>query len=305
MNEEELKKKVSQLRREVTSREKRIKGIYAKIKTHQLEASKTKIARDKYNTRVKDCLLQTKGLRQERDKLNEEVSQLKKKHKQIIGQTKDQAKHMKMLKKERDSLNKQAKTTDKILEKRLENILKKLENADIPLDKEIRSYDDAVKTLKYLNIARKATELHNKMGQEYEKLKSVRDELNRISADIESKKKQADEYHTNVREKYKEIDETRKTADQHHKKLKEEYDRIAPLREDISAVKAEMGEIQKMMKPYAEELEKIRSAREEKKRTANAEKIKEKLQNSKRVSLDDFRQMLKYGSRDTTDNRSD
>lgn len=295
MNEDELKRKVDEFRAKTSKSEREIKDIYGKIKADQMEIKKSKLERDKCNAEVKRLMEEAKKLRNERDRLNDEVAQLKRKHKDVVTKTKKQAEEIKKFKKERDQLNKQAKTTDRVLEKRFNKMMEKLKTQDIPLEEEIKLFDDVLKTGVDLDVAKKATKIHNQILSEYISIKDMRNQLDQVSGEIDSKKKFADECHLKVKDAFEQAEKLRTLADKHHEKVTEEFEKIRPMKERIDALKAEISIIHDDMKPYSDKLEEIRREREDKKRIASAEKIKEKLMGNKRISLDDFRIMLEHG----------
>lgn len=295
MNEEELKKKVEALRNEIIGRENKIKKIHQELTLHRKELSRVKIERDRLNNQFKEKLEEIKKCKEQRNELNGKLAKLKKGHKAFILKIKALSDEIKKLKKERDCLNKKAKGSEEALGKKSQEITDVLLNDDIPLEKEIKLFDDVLTLKERLDVAREANRMHDDILRRYNEMTDVKTKAEGISKEIEQSKGEADNCHKRVMEFSKEITEIRKKADAHHAMLQEKYGQMKPFVDQISAMRKEIKDIQEEISTFASELEKIRTLREEQKRVETAKGVKEKLLKSKRVTIDDFRILLEKG----------
>ena len=292
MNENELKDKINEYRAEIEKRKKAINEILSEIKVHQREIVSLRTARDTGNDECKRLSLQARELREKRDQLNMKIAALKEERRVLNEQIKARSGSIKESKEKRDLLNRSARGSDATLLTRYERDMDALLNRDIPLEKEVKVFENIFKLIDRVEAAKEATEFHKKVISTYDEIKSLDDKADKISVEIRSLADESEKYHLKAVEIYAQVDELRKKADESHAKLLEKYNLVSPLRDKITALKKEMDKTQEDMNPYLEEQDKIRQAKEGERRAQLAVEAKQKLKSSKRISFDDFRALL-------------
>ncbi|MFH0862025.1 MAG: hypothetical protein V1875_03245 [Candidatus Altiarchaeota archaeon] len=292
MNENDLKDKINEYRNEIEKKKKAINDILSEIKVHQKEIVSLRTARDLGNDECKRLSLQARELREKRDQLNMKIAALKEERRILNEQIKSRSGAIKDSKEKRDILNRSARGSDSTLVTRYERDMDALLNRDIPLDKEIKLFDNIFKLIDRVEAAREATEFHKKVISTYDEIKSLDDKADKISADIRALADESEKYHLKAVEIYAQVDELRKKADESHVKLLEKYNIVSPSRDKITALKKDMDKIQEEMNPYLGEQDKIRQTKEGERKAQLAVEAKQKLKSSKRISFDDFRALL-------------
>lgn len=292
MNEKDLKEKINALRHEIDKRNKDIRKLYREINFHKAEADKLRIGRDESGTKIKKVNAEAKEFIKKRDEVNKEISELKKKRSLLLTEIKNLRGNIKDTKVQRDELNRIARSTNERLQISYESSLDTLLNKDIPLQDEIRIFENLFEIRERLIAAKKANIMHQSVSRTYENMKDINKELDDIHSKIQNLAQESQKNHEDAMRIYKEIDELRKYSDECHRGLLEKYDLMNPLRDNVTSIKNEIREIQEKLTPFVIELEKIRSEREERRKEESVIEAREKLQGKKRLTIEDFRILL-------------
>ena len=302
MNEKDLKSKINDFRHEIDAREKEISALYSKLNLHKAETDKIRVARDQLNGKVKELSSRAKECRDLRDKLNREIVEHKKKYKALITDVKGLNEKIKKDKQERDKLNKTANGSEELLDRIYAKNMGILTSKDIPLEDEIRLFEQMSELTERRAAAKKATVLHNDVLSSYKQLKEYDSRIAELSAKIDSMKAESDTLHKKALEAYAEISVFRDKSNEQHKILLEKYTVTDPIRSRIDSLKEEIKRIQGEMAPFLEDFEKLSQAKVVEKRVQTAKEAMDKLKHRKRVSLDDFKVLMENGGLQVSDN---
>ena len=298
MDEAKLKKDIKHLRDEIEKENGSIKNIYFEMKVYSKKADEFRAVRDMSNEKSKELRINAKKLIDERNEITKTIQELKEKRKKQIDNVKSLSKGMDGMKNERDSLNKTARGKFISLMngyvERYEKLLKK----EMPLEDEIKLFEKVLEIKDRLIKAHEADSLHKGIIEEYEKTKSLDDEIDAISAKIRENAEQAQKKHEEARTIFAEIDTLRKTGDDNHKKLIEIYDEMKPFREKIGAVKEAIKRLQTELEPLNEQLRDIHKKTEETEKEETLMEARKKIKASKRIDIRDFRLLLEKGEID-------
>jgi len=292
MNEKELKKKINELRHEIDRRNKKLREIYQELGFHRRDADTLRTRRDQLTEKAKKLRGEAKVFIARRNEINEEITKLKKKRISLIEKVKTLTRDIKETKGQRDELNRIARAPDELLDEIYKRDIEKLLEKEMPLGDEIKIFEKIFEIKDRLVAAKKADSIHGKMSATYEDVKKINLSIDKINESIKALAEESQENHQRAMSTYKEVDSISEESTQAHKKLLEKYELMNPLRDQIKSVKNEINNIREKLAPFAEEWEKIRLEREDRKKTQEALKAKEKLQSRKRISIDDFRVLL-------------
>ena len=292
MNEKELKKKINGLRNEIDHKNKKLKDIYHELGFHRRDADTLRTKRDQFNEKAKKLRQEAKSFVAKRDKVNEDIGKLKNKRASLIEKIKTLTRDIKETKGYRDELNRIARAPDTLLTEIYLRDIEKLVEKDMPIEDEVRLFDKIFEVKDRLLAAKKADTVHGKVSSTYEEVKKLNLNIDKINESVQSLAEESQENHQRAMNIYKEIDVISEESTQSHKKLVEKYELMNPLRDQIGSIKEEIKVVQEKLAPFVEEWEKIRHEREERKKSQDALKAKERLQSKKRISIDDFRVLL-------------
>ncbi len=301
MTEQELKRKANALRHEIEAKNSRLSELYAQLKTHHQDTRSLRRLRDSLNEDVKEHSKKLKEYKEKRDKLNKAVAELSMSKRQFIVEVRKLNRGIKDSKGMRDMLNKSVRSTEQLLEHVLEDKLNVLLEEDISLADEQRLYDVVLNLSQRLESARKASQVHKKIVEDFKNLKEVSSRIDSVGSQLSDLSVIADEYHKKVVETYDHIKKKNEEASEAHRKLTEKYKDADPIRAHIGAVKEEIKKIQDELSPISDALEDIRAQREEKRKLELTHGARERLKKSKRVSLDDLKIILEHGPLDAVD----
>ncbi|MBU0762920.1 MAG: hypothetical protein KKD39_07825, partial [Candidatus Altiarchaeota archaeon] len=292
MNENEIKENLNKLRHDLDKKKKEISEVISEVRIYQKEIASLRTERDKGNEGCKTLSQEAKTMRDKRDELNTKIAKLKEKRKKLNEKIKSKSEVIKANKEKRDELNRSAKGTGKTLLSRFDHDMDQLLNRDIPLEKEMKLFEQVVGLLDRVEAAKEATAFHEKVLTTYDEIKSLDSKADELSDKIRALADESEKYHLKAVEIYAVVDETRKNADEAHEKILEKYKILSPLRDRITALKKEMDDIQETMAPYLEGMDQLRAEKDLEKKKQLAEDAKEKLKTSKRISFDDFRAIM-------------
>lgn len=292
MNEKELKEHINTLRHEIDKKNSDIKRLYKEINFHKAEADKLRTERDESAGKVKKLSTEAKDFIKKRDEVNTEISGLKKKRILLLTDIKNLGGTIKDVKVKRDELNRIARGTNERIQFSYELSFDTLLNKDLPLNDEIKIFDNLFEIRDRFIAAKKANKIHQSVSNTYTNIKNINAELDEIHGKIQNLAQESQKNHENAMRIYKEIDELRKYSDECHGKLLEKYDLMNPLRDNVTSIKNEIKEIREKLTPFVTEIENIRLERDERKKEKDALEAKEKLQSKKRLSLEDFKILL-------------
>lgn len=295
MNEKELKDHVNSLRHEIDVREKQIKDLYRDVNIHKKDADNWRAKRDEATEKANKMSEEARLFTANRDELNQKISGLKENRSKLINEIKEITKAIRDSKNVRDELNKAAGGTDQSLLGKYSGDLDVLLTRDIPLSEEIRIFDKLFELSERVEVAKKADTMHQKILSGYDQVQKLKSELDKIHEEIQGIAKASQEQHEEAMRVYKEVSRLRKESDEFHKKLLEKYDAMNPLRDKVNEIRNEIKAYQEKLSPHLDDMEKIRNEREDRKRDKDLTEAKEKLQTSKRLSIDDFRLLLEKG----------
>lgn len=298
MNEKELKDNVNALRHDIDEREKRIRELYKEINFHKKDADGWRLKRDENTEKANKMSEEARIFTVNRDELNAKIAKLKERRAELINTIKSLTKDIKDSKSVRDQLNKTARGTDESLLGILAGDLDTLLHRDIPLKDEIRIFEKLFELSERVEVAKQADTVHQKVVGGYGQVQGFKAELDKIHEEIQSIARASQEQHEEAMKIYKEVSRMRKESDECHKKLLEKYDLMNPLRDRVNELKNEIKLMQEKLSPHLDEMDKIRQEREDRKRDKDITEAKEKLQSSKRLSLEDFRLLLERGELD-------
>lgn len=301
MTEQELKRKANALRHEIEAKNRRLSELYAQLKTHHQDTRALRKLRDSLNEEVKEHSKKLKDYKEKRDKLNKAVAELNTSKRQFITEVKHISRGIKDSKGVRDMLNKSVRSTEQLLEHVLEDKLNVLLEEEVSLVDEQRLYDVVLNLSQRLESARKASQVHKKIVEDFKNVKEISSRIESVGSQLSDLSVIADEYHKKVVETYEQIKKKNEEASEAHRKLTEKYKDTDPIRSQIVSVKEEIKRIQEELAPISDALEDIRAQREEKRKLELAREAKERLKNSKRVSLDDLKIILDAGALDAVD----
>ncbi len=292
MNEKELKRKINGLRNEIDHRNKKLKAIYHELEFYKGEADTLRAKRNQLNEKARRLRGEAKSFIIKRNSVNKEIGRLKNKRASFIEKIKTLTEDIKETKGYRDELNRIAGAPDALLTEIYHRDIEKLLEKDIPVEDEIRLFDKILEVKDRLMAAKKADTVHGKVSFTYEEVKKLNQNIDGINKSIQSLVEESQESHQRAMNIYKEIDVISEESSQAHKKLVERYDLMNHLRGQIGSIKEEIKSVQKKLAPFVDEWEKIRHERDERRKSQDALKAKEKLQSRKRISIDDFRVLL-------------
>ena len=295
MNEKELKDHVNSLRHEIDVRDKQIRDIYRDVNIHKKDADSWRAKRDETTEKANKMSEEARLFTANRDELNLKIAGLKEKRSKLINEIKEITKTIRDSKSVRDELNKAAGGTDYSLLGKYSGDLDVLLTRDILLAEEIRIFDKIFELSERVEVAKKADTVHQKILSGYDQVQKLKAELDKIHEEIQGIAKESQEQHEEAMRVYKEVSRLRKESDDSHKKLLEKYDSMNPLRDRVNEIKNEIKTYQEKLAPFLDDMEKVRSEREDRKRDKDLTEAKEKMQTSKRLSIDDFRLLLEKG----------
>lgn len=305
MAEKELKDSINVLRQEIAQKEKQIKELYKEINIYKKDADLLRAKRDEATEKANKLGEEAKKFTASRDELNDKIAELKNKRGELVSRIRGITKSIRETKGMRDKLNKTAKGTDRMLLSLYSGDLGVLLNKDIPLEEEIRIFEKVFELGERVEVAKQADEVHKSIIENYDSVQELKKELDLIHEHIQKIACDSQEYHENAMKIYKDVSLLRKESDENHKKLLEKYDAMNPLRDRVRDIKGEIKTIQEKLSPHLQEMDKIRFERESKKRDRDILEAKEKLQASKRLSLNDFRLLLERGELDLENEEED
>jgi len=292
MNEKELKKKINGLRNEIDHRNKKLKDIYHELEFHRRDADTLRTKRDQFNEKAKKLRQEAKSFVAKRNDVNKEIGKLKNKRASFIEKIKTLTRDIKETKGYRDELNRIARAPDTLLTEIYQRDVEKLLEKDMPIEDEVKLFDKIFEVKDRLLAAKKADTVHWKVSSTYEEVKKLNLNIDNINESVQSLAEESQENHQRAMSIYKEIDVISEESTQAHKKLVEKYELMNPLRDQIASIREEIKGVQEKLAPFVDEWGKIRHEREERKKSQDALKAKEKLQSKKRISIDDFRVLL-------------
>jgi len=295
MSEKELKKKVGELKHVIEEKKKEVRELQSQLSHLRRESSEFRTKRDQLNAKAKEFSTQAKEAIQKRNGLNKQIAELKKKRREQISKMKALAGHIKESKRKRDDLNRSARGTDEILQERFQRDLGLLLNEDIPLEQEMKLFERVLEVKDRLASAELATGLHQKVVDNYSKLKDINIAADEFTRQIQELAAQSDKHHEEAMTMFKEIKPLRAQSDELHCRVVEKYEAMKPLRDSVAQVREAIEKLREEMAPHIDELEKIRLERERKKKAETAKEVREKIGKKKRISLEDFRVLLEQG----------
>lgn len=295
MTERELKDTVNKFRNEISHNEKALKNIFRELKLHRTNIGELKEKRDALNAKVKELSGVARKEKKERDRANAEIAGIKGKRKEVLEQKDRITGDISSSKEERDRLNHESKgSVDSLLgayKAELDTFL----NADIPLKHEKDVFARLLELEKRVTAAVSADSLHREVVGKYEEAKVFEKESFDLGSRIRALADESQKHHVAMVDLYRQIDEFRKEADLYHSQMKETYDVISPIRDKIDPLKAKIASLRDELSGYLDRLNAIQLEKEEKKTSEKHSAAKEKLEKTGKMSLEDLKILMEKG----------
>jgi uncharacterized coiled-coil DUF342 family protein len=285
-------KKLDEITSDFESKVNQLKGLFSKEEKFWSEIKNFKSERNKLNVSVSELAAGGKRLRAERDKLNEQVAALKQKRSEFIDKIKKLRDDAKGFSVEKKSLSKDAGGISGKIVFKLNKIFSRLLVDEMPLEREKKLFEDAVELSQKLDIAMKVDEIHSSILSKYSEIAVFEGEINKLSDAIRSTAREAEEKHVESLRIYSELDSVRKQSDDFHHKLISKYEELKPIRDTINGLKDEIKSTEDEMDTVYRTMARSREVSVRKQTEERITEAKERLKNGKRISLDDFRSII-------------
>ncbi|MHC1592729.1 MAG: coiled-coil protein [Methermicoccaceae archaeon] len=296
MTENALKRHVNGLRQQINARERDLKDCFSQLNLHRSGLSEFIERRDELNAEVKalfESANQEKGIRNE---INDRISVLKRERQQLRSECDEMVERIDELKAKRDKYNSLSRGRLGVLSQDYLRELDVFLNADIPLAHEINVYERLKELGERIGAARKAEKLHQEVSRTYTACKACSPRIRAINGEIKALSDESQSHHLKMVELYQKARALRKEADIYHRRLKEKYEEMSPIRDKVDTTKHALRLLRTEVSVFLERLDETQLTRKDKKEKKKLEDAKEKLKQSRGLSLDDLKVLMEDGS---------
>lgn len=295
MTERELKETVNKYRNEISRNERTLKNVFKDLNLHRTNVGELKEKRDEFNAKVKELSALARKEKAERDRVNSEIASIKGKRQEILTKKDRLADDISSFKEKRNHFNQESKGSVKALIQAYKAELETFLNADIPLKHEKDVFERILELEKRLEAAIEADGLHKLVVDKYEISKEIEKEGYELGSSIKKLAEESQKHHVAMLDLYKQIDEFRKEADLYHSQMKETYAVIAPIREKIDPLKQKIASLREELGGYLDKLNEMQLEKEERKTSEKHTAAKERLEKTGKMSLEDLKILMEKG----------
>ncbi len=270
-----------------------LSDLKAKEAQMETEAQKWAEKRDEANAQARDVRNEIVRLRNERDKLNEEVKDLKLQRSALKDKIHEEIEEVKKLRQEnkKQTENKPSQSHH-ALQEEVEKIDWKIQTTSLNLQEEKELVEQVRLLETQLNVHRKSERLSQKIHDLHSEIKAFKTRNKLIHEKLIATAQGSQQIHQKMMGKIEELKKLRVEADDLHKRFLQERGESKPIREEISRVSIVMQLLKSEIRVGEEEAKREREGVLREKLEGEA---KEKLKRREKLSWEEFQVLAEKG----------
>ncbi len=290
-----LSKKIGILKKELKIERGELKKLFARVIEKRKEAERIQNKRDEHNKEAKEKGIVVNALKEKRDKTNQNIAKLKKERNEALKRLNEIRELNKDLKRERDELNLEAKGSTEFLSDVIRETIEKLENANLPVDVEIKLFENLDPLSERLEKSKKSDGLHGKIVEKSSGYKEIKELADRNHKERLKLFRISKEAHTVFIERLKELEQVRDEGSEKHKELLQIYREITRIQKGINEKKSLCDEKQQKLNEIEEKIKELMKGEKKVKAGRRLKKAQRKVEKGQKMGLGDLGALLGAG----------
>jgi|GEM_PF-2422011 len=292
----ELEQRVKYYDEKIREEKQKIRFLIESIEKKRMNVDSIKKDRDNLNMQVKEIIAEAKKKIEQRDEYHKKIALLKEERKKLEESISPHIQKITEMKKIRDKYNEYARGSAELLKKKVEESFKTLIEFDLSLKDEITLFDITMELSDRYYAKKNADKVHAEMQKYYdENIKSTDEKIEAITKEIQQLHEKAQALHEEAMADFKKKDELKKESDKVHNQVVETSKSRAEVQAEINAHRQKIDEYIFLKECHLRELRRLESLEHSKKKRAQVEAAKQKLERKGKIGLEELKVLLESG----------
>ncbi len=293
----ELEQKAQYYEDKIFEEKQKIRILIEDITKTQSNVENIRKDRDNLNLQVKGLISDAMKKKEERDEYHKKIAALKEERAKLEQYIAPHAHRISEMKKIRDKYNDFARGSAEVLKKKVEDSFKALMELDLSLKDETTLYEITMELSDRYYAKKNADKVHAEMQKYFDdNMRPTDEKLEAINNQIQELHVRAQALHEEAMAEFKKKDELRKESDKVHSRVIESAKGRSEVQAEIDAHREKIDEYSFLKECCLRELRRLEGLEQSKKRNAQLEVAKQKLERKGgKLGLEDLKVLLESG----------